>query len=261
MPKCHACGEKGFSDELFVSNRETLCQECFQKKYGQFVLVHRKENDDPPSRYGKYHGGHKAFGTSRDDSGIFYLTKNHLFFVRDSVFDPNERWVIRVPLDKVKVPEWNLSKEEKGKKLDGLGGSGKSLLGGPFSTKPKRIVLPYVDDNGRLEQPAFSFQDMHEWSSTIYDLLVQINKKEQQEEKPSKETPVNQPIKEPLPNKSIQENLPSKPIKESLPEKEQTSMKNEDIFEKLKKLAELRDQGILTDEEFQSKKKEWLKKL
>ena len=33
---------------------------------------------------------------------------------------------------------------------------------------------------------------------------------------------------------------------------------NGDVFEKIRKLAELRDSGILTEEEFQQKKKEWL---
>ena len=36
---------------------------------------------------------------------------------------------------------------------------------------------------------------------------------------------------------------------------------NGDVFEKIRKLAELRDSGILTEEEFQQKKKEWLESI
>ncbi|MGZ8892956.1 MAG: SHOCT domain-containing protein [Halobacteriota archaeon] len=44
------------------------------------------------------------------------------------------------------------------------------------------------------------------------------------------------------------------------PQEEQASGSS-DVTEQIKKLAELRDQGILTDEEFQVKKKELLAKL
>ncbi|MGZ8898419.1 MAG: SHOCT domain-containing protein [Halobacteriota archaeon] len=44
------------------------------------------------------------------------------------------------------------------------------------------------------------------------------------------------------------------------PQEEQASG-SADVTEQIKKLAELRDQGILTEEEFQVKKKELLAKL
>ena len=45
------------------------------------------------------------------------------------------------------------------------------------------------------------------------------------------------------------------------PTPQQPAPYSPDVTEQIRKLAELRDQGILTDEEFQSKKKELLSKL
>jgi len=45
------------------------------------------------------------------------------------------------------------------------------------------------------------------------------------------------------------------------PTPQQPAPDSPDVTEQIRKLAELRDQGILTDEEFQSKKKELLSKL
>lgn len=39
------------------------------------------------------------------------------------------------------------------------------------------------------------------------------------------------------------------------------AVKDNDIFAKIEKLADLRDRGILTEEEFQQKKKEWLSEI
>jgi hypothetical protein len=58
------------------------------------------------------------------------------------------------------------------------------------------------------------------------------------------------------PMQSPQPTAPAAPA----PQEEQASG-SADVPEQIKKLAELRDQGILTDEEFQVKKKELLAKL
>ncbi|MGZ8897898.1 MAG: SHOCT domain-containing protein [Halobacteriota archaeon] len=58
------------------------------------------------------------------------------------------------------------------------------------------------------------------------------------------------------PMQSPQPTAPAAPA----PQEEQASG-SADVTEQIKKLAELRDQGILTEEEFQVKKKELLAKL
>jgi len=70
----------------------------------------------------------------------------------------------------------------------------------------------------------------------------------------SQQPPMQSPQQPPM--QSPQPTAPAAPA----PQEEQASG-SADVTEQIKKLAELRDQGILTDEEFQVKKKELLAKL
>jgi Short C-terminal domain len=67
-----------------------------------------------------------------------------------------------------------------------------------------------------------------------------------------------------LPTVQISNNTPPQSMPAQAPAPptpQQPAPDSPDVTEQIRKLAELRDQGILTDEEFQSKKKELLSKL
>jgi hypothetical protein len=200
---------------------------------------------------GRYYGGHKKFVPvyGKGDRSTFYLTKD--YFVSSATFG-SPKYQIRIPLDTVQLPELSITKEEsQGYKFSGeaVGGA----IGLPFSVlgvgtfggilreadKKHTIVLPYIDENGILQEPRFDAYAVEnklvdnataEWAKIIYDRLVEIHKKKPKE-KPTKI------------EKAPQESKAESPI------------------DQIKKLAELRDAKIISEKEFQAKKRELLKKI
>jgi hypothetical protein len=199
---------------------------------------------------GEYHGGHKKYVPvySKGDTCNFYLTKD--YFVSSSIF--GSAYQIRIPLDTVQLPELGVTQEEsKGYKFSGKGVGGAiglplSLVGfghfgGIMREDGKRhvIVLPYIDENGILQEPRFTAYRVKdkpvdnataEWAKVIYDRLVEIHKKKPKE-KPTKI------------------------------EKAPQESKTESPLDQIKKLAELRNAKIISEKEFQTKKKKLLQKI
>jgi len=104
-------------------------------------------------------------------------------------------------------------------------------FGGGFVSKEGNLsllVVPYVDEHGIKHAPRFQIKGLikdktDEWAELLYEKLVDIKKQKSKELEGAKQS------------------------SEAL-----------DVFEKLKKLKELHDAGILTNEEFEEKKKKLL---
>lgn len=104
-------------------------------------------------------------------------------------------------------------------------------FGGGFISKEGNLsllVVPYVDEHGIKHAPRFQIKGLirdktEEWVKLLYGRLVEIKKQKSKE----------------------------------LGETKQRS-EAFDVFEKLKKLKELHDAEILTDEEFEEKKRKLL---
>ncbi len=165
---------------------------------------------------------------------------------RLSLFDDRiefiaRKWRIVIPFENILVDDVGFEEKDSGKAtvIGGGGGIGVPLspipigmsFGGGFISKEGNLsllVVPYVDEHGIKHTPRFQIKGLvrdktEEWAKLLYGRLVEIKKQK------SKEL-------------------------------EETKQRSEafDVFEKLKKLKELHDAEILTDEEFEEKKRKLL---
>ncbi len=157
----------------------------------------------------------------------------------------------------------------------GFGGLGK-LVGGALDMA-KEMSGQTADEHGGgygYQQSGggalqtMTFQSKHECEQWRYQMgpnvqIVNVQKNKQHDMFGSKRKtyvvtyrtygqqapPQQQPSQQPMPPQAPPQQVP------------QHTAASSDVTEQIKKLAELHDQGILTDEEFQTKKKELLAKL
>jgi hypothetical protein len=205
-----------------------VCKNCFQKEYGSILLE---------TRNGEYYGGHKAHLAgglfSKGDSGKMFLTENYFIFARSSLKQDKE-WVIRIPLEKVEISGWNIKESARRTTAGGFGqslGGGLGLFGGVLheSGRSHQIVLPYADENGIPQEPRFAVSSftgdaVKKWAEKIYEQIIKVQNVRPKAHK-------------------VPENEPLGPL------------------DQIKKLAELKDAGAITQKEFEAKKKELLSKV
>jgi len=238
LSKCSICGKSfGFGEDRYYDrNSKEICRSCFQEKYGEIILE---------TKGGYYYGGHKAYPAggflSEEETGHMYLTKNYFIFIKPSFWGRAIKWGIWIPLEKVQLAGYDIRDEARRINLlgGGIGGElGAGLEGGLFggtlhkSGKKHEIVLPYVDENGILQIPRFGVASIFggaikEWAKAIYERIVEIQK-----EKRSRITG-----------------------------KASEASEVASILDQIKKLGELRELGLITEEEFQEKKKKLLEKI
>lgn len=192
-----------------------------------------------------YFGGHFKYplksgrffdlgGTTKTGvSGRLALFNDRMEFI-------TRNWRIVIPFENILVEDVGFEEKDSGKASVIGGGGGISVplspipigmgYGGGFISKEGNLnllVIPYEDEHGIKHAPRFQIKGLvrdktEEWAKLLYEKLVEIRRKSKELEGPKQSS-------------------------EAL-----------DVFEKLKKLKELHDVGILTDEEFEEKKKKLL---
>ncbi len=196
-----------------------------------------------------YFGGHLKYPLK--SGGLFDIggtTKTgvigRLALFDDRIEFTTRKWRIVIPLENILVDNVGFEEKDSGKAniIGGGGGVGIPIspipigmgFGGGFVSKEGNLsllVVPYVDEHGIKHAPKFQIKGLvrdktEEWAKLLYEKLVEIKK---------------QKLKELEGTKQSSEAL--------------------DVFEMLKKLKELHDAGILTDEEFEEKKRKMLNLL
>lgn len=188
-----------------------------------------------------YFGGHFKYPLKSDGLlNIGETTKTGVFgklilFDDKIVFEnlyakKSKQWSITIPFDRLDFE--SLGYEEKDTGFATVVGGGMSAfgsigLGGGFISKlgnMNLLVFPYLDENGIKQAPKFQVKGLvhdktNEWAQIIYDKIVEIKKV-----KSEKKEPVN-------------------------------SESEDDFTVKIKKLKSMYENGLITDEEFESKKK------
>ncbi|NPA71985.1 MAG: SHOCT domain-containing protein [Gammaproteobacteria bacterium] len=149
----------------------------------------------------------------------------------------SQRWKIVIPFSAIDVSQVHFAEKDSGKAIVTGGGFawpglfGVDGFGGGLITKfgdLQLLVIPYTDENGIKQAPRFLIKGAirdktREWAQVIYEKLAELSRSKSQN------------------------------VIEAAQEDE--------IVEKLKKLKELYESGILTEEEYAQKKKELLEKL
>jgi hypothetical protein len=195
----------------------------------------------------RYFGGHLKyplkspgiFSPGESKTGIIgtlKLFQDRIEFEKQAI-RKSQRWKIVIPFSAIDIEQVQFIEKDSGKAL-AIGGGianpsfiGTLGIGGGLITKwgdMQLLVIPYTDENGIKHAPRFLIKGVirdktQEWAQIIYEKLVELNKTK---------------------------------FKETL----ETTQEN-DIIDKLKKLKELYEAGILTEEEYIQKKKELLDKL
>ncbi|WP_230972511.1 SHOCT domain-containing protein [Archaeoglobus neptunius] len=217
--------------------------EIINEKINEHDLIPIKEDA------ATYFGGHFKYPLK---SGRFFdiggTTKTgivgRLALFDDRIEFTTRKWRIIIPLENILVDYVRFEEKDSGKAsvIGGGGGVGVPLspipigmgFGGGFLSKEGNLsllVIPYMDEHGIKHAPRFQIKGLvrdktEEWAKLLYEKLVEIKKQKSKELKETKQS------------------------SEAL-----------DVFEKLKKLKELYDAGILTNEEFEEKKRELLDML
>jgi len=196
----------------------------------------------------RYFGGHLKYplkslglfnpGESKTGvMGTLRLYSDRIEFEKQAIRKSN-RWKIIIPFSSIDIESVQFVEKDSGSAIaigGGLAGPGLFGLtgvGGALMSKMgdlHLLTIPYIDENGIKHAPKFlvkgAIRDKtQEWAQIIYDKLVELRKIRQ--------------IKD-LPKSTIED----------------------DIVEKLKKLKELYEAGILSEEEYNQKKRELLDKL
>lgn len=214
--------------------------EIINEKINEHDLIPIKEDT------ATYFGGHLKYplksGRLFDIGGT---TKTgvigRLALFDDRIEFTTRKWRIVIPLENILVNDVGFEEKDSGKAnvIGGGGGIGIPLspipigmgFGGGFVSKEGNLsllVIPYVDEHGIKHAPRFQIKGLvrdktEEWTKLLYEKLVEIKKQKSKELEETKQ-----------------------------------SSEAFDVFEKLKKLKELHDAGILTDEEFEEKKRKLL---
>ena len=171
---CHMCGKNVLSFEF---ESESMCFECFEKKYGKVLLT---------AYNGEYYGGHKVHlaGVTFGDyeSGKMFLTEEHFIFAKGNK-DISKRWEIVIPLSSVLIEQWSVKGESRRKQITGGGVSPANNIafgGGVIheTGQRHRLLIPYVDENGIIQEPVFGVssyggKDIRKWTEKLYEQLVE----------------------------------------------------------------------------------------
>lgn len=196
----------------------------------------------------RYFGGHLKYplksgrffdvgGTTKTGvNGWLRLFDDRIEFEKDALRS-SKRWKIVIPFENILVDNVTFVERDSGD-ATAIGGGIASPV--PFSPigvgtgwgfiskigNLNLLVIPYVDENGIKHAPRFQIKGLirdktQEWAEILYEKLAELNRRK---------------LKTGKNYKSL----------------------NDDVLEKLKKLEELHDAGILTDEEFEEKKKKLL---
>jgi hypothetical protein len=125
---------------------------------------------------------HLAGGTFGDyESGKMYLTDKYLIFAKGNK-NPAERWEIEIPINSIVIEQWGVSAESRRKNI--VGGStavtsNVSFGGGMIQEagKKHRLLIPYIDENGILQEPVFGISSfkgktIRIWAAELYKLMV-----------------------------------------------------------------------------------------
>jgi hypothetical protein len=161
---------------VFRFSRDNICAHCFAEKYGQIVL-----QED----IGEYHGGHKvhlAGGTfGEHESGKMYLTDKYLIFAKGDR-NPDKRWEIEIPINSIVLEQWSVRSESRRQHIVGGGTAVTNSVGfggGVIQEagKKHRLVVPYIDENGILQEPIFGISSykgktIRRWAAELYKLMV-----------------------------------------------------------------------------------------
>lgn len=196
----------------------------------------------------KYFGGHLKyplksgglfdFGDSTKTGiiGKLKLYEDRIEFEHQAL-RKSKRWKIVIPFERIDIENVEYIERDSGTAVAiGGGMAGPGLIGpmgvgGGLISKVGDMVLlviPYTDENGIKHAPRFQIKGVirdktQEWAEILYDKIAEVARTRKEGEI------------------TIQ-------VKSS----------EDEIIEKLKKLKELYDAGILTDEEFEEKKRRLL---
>ncbi|AGK61393.1 hypothetical protein Asulf_01406 [Archaeoglobus sulfaticallidus PM70-1] len=202
----------------------------------------------------RYFGGHLKYplksgrffdigGTTQTGvNGWLRLFHDRIEFEK-SALRQSKRWKIIIPFESILVDNVTFVEKDSGDATAIGGGMATPIpfspipigvgAGGGFISKIGNLnllVIPYMDENGIKHAPRFQIKGLirdktQEWAEALYEKLAELNRRKSE----------------------IERNY--------------RSSEEADVFEKLKKLKELHDAGILTDEEFEEKKKKLLDML
>jgi len=205
--------------------------------------------DDKPLKQdlARYFGGHLKYPLKSNETktgvhGWLRLFNDRIEFEKDAL-RKSKRWKIIIPFESILVDHVTFVEKDLGDATVIGGGIASPIplspipmgvgTGWGFISKVDNLnllVIPYVDENGIKHAPRFQIKGLirdktQEWAEILYEKLVELNRRK----------------------------LKTK--------KNYSSVNADDVLEKLKKLKELHDAGILTDEEFEEKKKKLLDML
>jgi len=211
-----------------------------------------KEKEKPIKQdMARYFGGHLKYplksgkffdigGTTKTGvNGWLRLFDDRIEFEKDALRS-SKRWKIVIPFESILVDNVTFVEKDSGDATVIGGGIASPVpflpipmgvgTGGGFISRIGNLnllVIPYVDENGIKHAPRFQIKGLirdktQEWAEILYEKLAELNRRK----------------------------LKTK--------KNYSSVNADDVLEKLKKLKELHDAGILTDEEFEEKKKKLL---
>ena len=179
---CAECFE--YSYDYILQSRK-ICKNCYLKVYGTPILY---------AANAEYHGGHKAYlaggAFGKSESGKMTLSRSHLIFLKEDR-NPLRRIDIVIPLESVSLGSWTVREESRRKDLSGGGieyeGIGIGGLSMQDSGKSHRLVVPYIDENGVPQQPAFgvsSFRGkaIREWASELYARVVDAQSRKRRQD-------------------------------------------------------------------------------
>ena len=229
---CIQCAKKRY--EVGLSRNYNLCLNCFSDNYGRIIFQVLKA---------EYYGGHKVYlsgGVSGDyQFGRLILTEHYLVFAREDK-KSSKRWEIIIPLDSVIVERWGIEEISRDGVSSGAGdlGIGSGMIYG--SGRAHHILVPYVDENGIPQAPRFGLSSymgeaIRKLASELY-LRVVDEKRES-----TKFFSIGDDNKKQPPDRSLQ-TITS-------------------IADELSKLAKLKEQGVITEEEFSQMKSSLMKKM
>jgi hypothetical protein len=225
----------------FVADLKTKITETRNVKIKEQTNKFQKEAD------AKYFGGHFKYplksggifdtggSTKTGVFGKLTLYDNKIVFEKQSVSKSN-KWSITIPFDQVDFESVGYHEKDSGNATaigGGMTGFDSIGIGGGLISKTGNmnlVVLPYIDENGIKQAPKFQIKGFvkdktEEWAQILYEKIVEMKKRESK-------------------NKlSVNTNS------------------NNDFAIKIKNLKSMYENGLLSDEEFESKKQSLLDQI